>query len=90
MRPAANQWRPMANRPESAAGDAEVGLGDPDSPSEQTIRLDPRPERESHSVHEAVPGTPAGLPSVQRDANTHDVSASTAVPLKGLTLRHCH
>ena len=33
--------------------------------------------RDSHSVGDTAPGTPAGLPSVQRDANTPDVSAST-------------
>mgnify|MGYP001215205450 CR=1 FL=1 len=67
----------MGDRPISAVDDSGAGRGDPDSPSDETIRLDPRPERESHSVHEAVPGGPAGPPPVQRDANTRDVSAST-------------
>ena len=67
----------MGDRPISAVDDSGAGRGDPDSPSDETIRLDALPERESHSVHEAVPGGPAGQPPSQWDANTRDVSAST-------------
>ena len=67
----------MASRPISGPDGAGAGRSDPGSPDEATIRLDALPERESHSVHEAVPGTPAGLPPVQRDANIQGGSAST-------------
>ena len=67
----------MAGRPESDLVGAGAGRSDPDSPGDETIRLDALPERESHSVHEAVPGTPAGLPPIQRDANIQGGSAST-------------
>ena len=66
----------MGDRPSSDPGTGQAGRGDPESPDEQTIRLDPRPARESHSSGDSAPGAPAGQPSDLRDANIRDVSAS--------------
>ena len=76
MRRAANQWRSMADRPESDAGSGPAGRGDLDSPSDDTVRLVRPTMRESHSDGDRVPGGPAGQPSVPQDANIQDVSAS--------------
>ena len=66
----------MGDRPESDSGSGPAGRGDPDSPSDETIRLERPTGRDSHSVGDTAPGSPAGQPSVQRDANIPGVSAS--------------
>ena len=67
----------MADRPDSDPVGAGAGRGDPESPDEATIRLEPRPARESHSFGDTAPGALAGQPSVQQDANIQGGSAST-------------
>ena len=67
----------MATRPDSDSESGQAGRGDLDSPSDDTVRLGRPTTRDSHSDGDRPPGTPAGPPPVQRDANTRDVSAST-------------